>query len=149
MMLVGSLCSLRVFWRSSWPGYSSGLYLIWTLYWAAAGLVKEAKCIHHTCGGLMLSFKAHQNSWSNYHSVVWKWITKRCLCKKRISIRNLKGWNCCGSTSVFLIQQSKINQMWSKELFLQYKAVVNCKWSAKTLLSIEISSWECFVKHVL
>lgn len=120
IMLFGSVCSLCVSW-SSWPGYSSGLYLIWSLYWATAGLVKGAECIHHTYGGLMLPFKAHQSSWSNSHSVVWKRITKSCLCKKGISIRNLKGWNCCDSTSVFLIQQNKINQMWSKELFFSTK----------------------------
>lgn len=133
VVLIGSVCSLWVSW-SSWLGYSSGLYLIWSLYWATTGLVKGAECIHHTYGGLMLPFKAHQNSWSNSHSLVWKWITKSCLFKKGISTRNLKGWNCCDSTSVFLIQQSKINQMWSHEL-LPYKAVLNCKWNAKTLVT--------------
>lgn len=36
-----------------------------------------------------------------------------------------------------------------RRTFLQYKAALNSKCSAKTLLSIDISSWECFVKHGL
>ena len=57
---------LWVSWRSSWPGYSSGLYLLWSLYQTAARLVKGGRV--HSLQHLLSSYGLLQRSWRGWQN---------------------------------------------------------------------------------